>query len=208
MVDVPQPAQLQPHLPIPRQRLQRVQQLRQPQECRMPQHTRTTIPASPRSSVSTCTWLKSHAVFATAGASPTNTPSNGFPTTIATAVTPSTTASPRCPHRSPRTSTPEAMAAPTHSGSATRNTTREANRSASPARQRIRAAPPVAVPASRRCVGRRTGGGLGTEIGCRERELIARHVPAAARWIRKRTKRITSLRSRHRAPVPANRTPS
>ncbi len=59
--------------------------------------TRTTIPAAPRSSVSTCTWLMSHAVLATASASPTSTPSKRFPTTIATAVTPSTITFPAMP---------------------------------------------------------------------------------------------------------------
>src|SRR5690242_8125648 len=46
----------------------------------------------------------SHAVLATASASPTSTPSKRFPTTIATAVTPSTITSPRCPRHSTRTS--------------------------------------------------------------------------------------------------------
>lgn len=46
----------------------------------------------------------SHAVLATASASPTSTPSNRFPATMATAVTPSTTTSPRCPRHSTRTS--------------------------------------------------------------------------------------------------------
>jgi hypothetical protein len=42
----------------------------------------------------------SHAVLATASASPTSTPSNRFPATMATAVTTSTTASPRCSRHS------------------------------------------------------------------------------------------------------------